>query len=90
MSPLHHAGRTIDLALGRAIFDYADEVRLRVPTSCGQVGRCHECIVEIKVGMAGLSPPSGAEAFLSGSYRLACQAQIVDPSVHVEFAPLRR
>ena len=90
MSPLHHAGRTIDLAAGRTIFDYADEVRVRVPTSCGRVGECHECIVEIKRGMEGLSRPSEPESFLSGNYRLACQAEIVDPAAAVEFAPLRR
>jgi len=90
MSPLHHAGRIIDLAAGRTIFDYADEVRVRVPTSCGRVGECHECIVEIKRGMEGLSRSSEPESFLSGNYRLACQAQITDPTADIEFAPLRR
>ena len=90
MSPLHHSGQVIELTAGRTIFDYADEVRVRVPTSCGRVGDCHECIVEIRRGMEGLSPPTKAESFLSGNYRLACQASIADPGADVEFAPLRR
>ena len=90
MSPLHHSGQVIELTAGRTIFDYADEVRVRVPTSCGRVGDCHECIVEIKRGMEGLSPTTKAESFLSGNYRLACQAAISDPGTDVEFAPLRR
>jgi len=40
--------------------------------------------------MEGLSPPSKAESFLSGNYRLACQASIADSGADVEFAPLRR
>ena len=90
MSPLHHSGRVIELTAGRTIFDYADEVRVRVPTSCGRVGDCHECIVEIRRGIEGLSLPTEAESFLSGNYRLACQASILDPGTDVEFAPLRR
>ena len=90
MSPLHHSGQVIELTAGRTIFDYADEVRVRVPTSCGRVGDCHECIVEIRRGMEGLSPPTKAESFLSGNYRLACQASIADSGADVEFAPLRR
>ncbi len=90
MSPLYHGGRTLDLIAGRTLFDYADEVRVRVPTSCARNGDCHECIVEIQRGMEALSPPSEAEDFLRGNYRLACQASIVHPDGDVEFAVLRR
>ena len=90
MAPLHHGDRALDLVAGRTVFDYADSLRVRVPTSCGRSGECHECIVEIKRGMEALSPPSGAEAFLRGSYRLACQAAVTDVDADVEFAVLRR
>ncbi len=40
--------------------------------------------------MDGLSPPTQAESFLSGNYRLACQASIVDTTVDIEFVTLRR
>ena len=90
MSPLHHDGHELDLAAGKTIFDYADDLKVRVPTSCRRNGECHECIVEIRRGAESLSPPSELEAFLGGSYRLACQAEIVDPDGDVEFAVLRR
>ena len=90
MSPLHHQGLSLDLVCGRSIFDYADSLSVRVPTSCGRTGECHECIVEIKRGMEGLSPPTDAEAFLRENYRLACQAEVVEVDTDLEFAVLRR
>ena len=90
MSPLYHSGETLDLEPGRSIFDYADTLKVRVPTSCGRTGECHECIVEIKQGMYALSPPTPAEEFLRGDFRLACQAAVVDAEAVVEFAVLRR
>ncbi len=90
MSPLNYNGRALTSAVGRSIFDYADALSVRVPTSCGRTGECHECIVEIKRGADALSPPSDAEAFLRDGYRLACQASIVDADSDVEFAVLRR
>ena len=90
MAPLYHAGRRLDSAAGETIFDYADALKVRVPTSCGRSGECHECIVEIRRGMEALSSPSEAEGFLRGEYRLACQATVADPDIDVEFAVLRR
>ena len=90
MSPLYHQGQSLDLVRGQSIFDYADSLSLRVPTSCGRTGECHECIVEIRRGMEGLSHPTDAEAFLRDNYRLACQAEVVDVDAEVEFAVLRR
>ena len=90
MSPLLHGDRRLELTAGKTVFDYADSLRVRVPTSCGRTGECHECIVEVRRGADALSAPSEAERFLRGGYRLACQATIADPSVDVEFAVLRR
>ncbi len=90
MSPLYYAGREFDLVRGRTIFDYADRLKVRVPTSCGRNGECHECIVEIRQGMEALSGLTSAERFLRDNYRLACQSTIVDPGAEVEFAVLRR
>ena len=90
MSPLHHAGRRLEMVAGQTTFDYADALKVRVPTSCGRSGDCHECIVEVKRGMDAVSPLNEAEKFLRGSYRLACQARITDPEADVEFAVLRR
>jgi uncharacterized 2Fe-2S/4Fe-4S cluster protein (DUF4445 family) len=90
LSPLIHGSRRIDLAVGKTLFDYADDLSVRVPTSCGRTGECHECIVEVRRGADALSGPSEAEGFLRGDYRLACQAEVTDPSADIEFAVLRR
>ena len=90
MSPLYHSGKALDVVPGWSIFDYADNLRVRVPTSCGRTGECHECIVEVKQGADALSPLTPSEEFLRGNYRLACQAHVVDENADVEFAVLRR
>lgn len=90
MAQVCHAGDHCDLIAGKTLFDYADELAVRVPTSCGRTGTCHECIVEVKRGNEALSPPSAAEAFLRGAYRLACQAVVESAATDIEFALLRR
>ena len=90
MSPLYYEGHELELIENQTIFDYADSLKVRVPTSCRRSGVCHECIVEIRRGMETLSPPTEAEAFLRDHYRLACQAKVMDMNAAVEFAPQRR
>lgn len=88
-----HDGQSRPATVGKTIFDYADELSVRVPTSCGRTGHCHECIVEIKRGMEALSSASDAERFLRGNYRLACQAVVQNPELQgedIEFALPRR
>lgn len=87
---MSHAGKTQQLEADKTIFDYADDLRVQVPTSCYRSGDCHECIVEIKKGMEALSPRTKDESFLKETYRLACQAKVVDLDAEIEFAPLRR
>ena len=90
MAPVRLNGREAQAHAGKSLFDYADFMRVRIPSSCGRGGSCHECIVEVKEGSDGLTPHSRDEYFLSGRYRLACQAIIIDPSQSIEFAVLRR
>ncbi len=90
MSPIIYDNSMLESATEKSIFDYADALKVRVPTSCGRSGECHECIVEIKRGMPALTPPTPSEEFLRGSYRLACQAHVTDADADVEFAVLRR
>ena len=85
-----HGGKSRPAIGGKTIFDYADELSVRVPTSCGRTGICHECVVEIKQGMDALSPRTDEESFLKDNYRLACQARVEEPTEDVEFALLRR
>ncbi len=90
MSTIKHDGEARAIEPGRTIFDLADDLKMAVPTSCKRSGTCHECIVEVTRGAEALSPPSQAEAFLRGTYRLACQAHITRDDIDIEFAPLRR
>ena len=90
MSPLHYGDETLDLVSGKSLFDYADSLDVRVPTSCGRSGECHECIVEVKQGLDALTPPEASEEFLRDNYRLACRALVQDTSADIEFAVLRR
>jgi uncharacterized 2Fe-2S/4Fe-4S cluster protein (DUF4445 family) len=75
---------------GKTLFDYADEVSVAVPQSCGRSGRCRECVVEVRQGAAALSGRTPAEEYLPETFRLACQAAIVSADQDVEFAIIRR
>ena len=90
MSPLHYGDHKLDLVSGRTVFDYADDLQVRVPTSCRRSGECHECIVQIVRGGEALTAATQAEKFLREGYRLACQAQVLDAGATIEFALLRR
>ena len=83
-------GTSYPLSTGGTLFDYADQLGTRVPTSCGRTGHCHECIVEVTSGAQALNAPTPAEDFLRGEFRLACQAKVKDADVDIEFAPLFR
>jgi len=88
--PLIHNQTSLPLEPGKSLFDYADDLAVRVPTSCGRTGECHECIVEVRRGMEALDPPTKSEKFLRENYRLACQATVVDIEADIEFNILRR
>ncbi len=91
MSPLIHHNQKIEIKAGKTLFQYAYELSMRVPSSCAQSGECHECIVEVVNGSGALSAITDNESFLNnGSYRLACQACIVNPDADIEFNVLRR
>ncbi len=90
MGTISHDGEVRALVRGKSVFDYADELAVRVATSCGRAGTCHECVVKVDAGGEALCPRTEAERFLSDPFRLACQAVVVDPAAEVRFAPLRR
>src|SRR5712692_2504956 len=90
MASISYNGSRCSLERGRTVFDYADDLAVRVPTSCGRKGTCHECIVEVKRGMEALRPRTEPEGFLRENYRLACQAVVENPDLDIEFALLQR
>ena len=72
------------------MFDDADDLALRVPTSCRRTGRCRECVVEVTSGAEHLCAATEAEAFLRPPFRLACQAALTAADATVEFEVVRR
>jgi len=90
LSPVYLNSQKLDSEKGESLFDFADSLSVRVPTSCGRTGECHECIVEIRKGSEAITPKTTSENFLRGDYRLACQALVADPSAEIEFSILRR
>ena len=90
MSPIFFEKFQIESEKNKSIFDYADFLNVRVPTSCGRTGECHECIVELIEGFEGLSEKTESEKFLKENYRLACQAIVKDPNKNIRFNGLRR
>ena len=90
MSPVFLNSKRLDSKKNDSLFDFADSLSIRVPTSCGRTGECHECIVEVRRGASALTPLTESEKFLRGNYRLACQALVADPSADIEFSVLRR
>ena len=84
------AGMEGKTAEALTLFDLADDRGLRLASSCGRYGDCHECIVTVNGGAEALAPPTEAEAFLGENYRLACQAEILDGGAEIAFEPLIR
>jgi uncharacterized 2Fe-2S/4Fe-4S cluster protein (DUF4445 family) len=83
-------GTSTPPASSRTLFDDADELALRVPTSCRRTGRCRECVVEVTAGAEHLREPTEPEEFLRPPFRLACQAVVDDPGAAVTFDVVRR
>ena len=75
---------------GSSLFDYADALGIKVPTSCRKQGKCKECLVEIVAGMECLSPKSPEEKHLKENFRLSCRCRIVADSGLVCCHTMRR
>ena len=69
MGTISHDGEVRALARGKTVFDYADELAVRVATSCGRAGTCHECVVQVEAGMEALCGRTEAERFLKDPFR---------------------
>ena len=80
MPRIFHNGQELELVANQTIFDYADELKVRVPTSCGRNGDCHECVVQILKGMESLCQRTEAENFLSENYSQECMNPMLPPS----------
>jgi uncharacterized 2Fe-2S/4Fe-4S cluster protein (DUF4445 family) len=90
MAELIHESEHRALQVGRSLFEAADELSVRVPSSCRRTGRCRECVVQVVEGGESLGARTEAEAFLPSSFRLACQAIVERDDRDVRFSILRR
>ena len=75
---LHLNHEVTDAAPGASVFDCAEQLGVKVPTSCRKQGKCKECIVEITTGGEHLSVPGPEEQHLTDGFRLSCRACVRD------------
>jgi len=76
MSSFSFNNKTIQVNSNQSLFDLAEGLSIKVPSSCKNQGKCKECLIEIKEGSEFLSPLTINEQHLSSKYRLACQTFI--------------
>jgi uncharacterized 2Fe-2S/4Fe-4S cluster protein (DUF4445 family) len=87
---LHINGQRTEVAPGSSLFEYAETLGVRVPTSCQKNGKCKECVVEVTGGMDCLSPLTEPEHHLRENFRLSCCCKIVSTSGVVHCHTMRR
>lgn len=80
----------LQVAPGTSLFEAAESVGIRVPTSCHQQGRCRECLIEVVAGMEQLTPRSPEEEHLGANFRLACRARTLPSAGEIRCHTLRR
>src|SRR5215471_12602520 len=61
---LHFNDQRCEVAPGPSLFDCAETLGVKVPTSCRKQGKCKECLVEITEGMDLLCPRVPEESHL--------------------------
>jgi len=83
-------GAVIEAEPGVSIFDCAERVGVRVPTSCQKQGKCKECMVEVSGGIEHLSPLADSERHLAGRFRLSCSTLIAADAGQVVCHTMRR
>jgi uncharacterized 2Fe-2S/4Fe-4S cluster protein (DUF4445 family) len=83
-------GQHTEVAVGTSLFDAAEALGIKVPTSCRKQGKCKECLVEVVEGMGCLSEPSAEERHLTGNFRLSCRCKMVATQGTVRCHTMRR
>src|SRR5271167_4419126 len=87
---LHFNRQQSRVVPGSSLFDYAETLGIKVPTSCRKQGKCKECLVEIVEGMDCLSPKGEEEIHLRENFRLSCRARVVKDSGAIRCHTMRR
>ena len=85
-------GKEAELAKGRTILSYLQELGIDINAPCGGEGKCGECLVEVEYAPGALTDKTEAEnEFIHNDiHRLACQAKILktDKPVYVRLKSL--
>ncbi len=87
---LHFNLRQVEVAPGPSLFDCAESLGIKVPTSCRKQGKCKECLVEVTEGMDCLTERTPEETHLRENFRLSCRCRIAKDSGVVRCHTLRR
>lgn len=87
---LHMNNRQSTVLPGTSLFECAESLGIRVPTSCIKQGKCKECMVEVVEGMEFLSERSAKESHLRDNFRLSCQATIAAANGSIRCHTMRR
>jgi uncharacterized 2Fe-2S/4Fe-4S cluster protein (DUF4445 family) len=87
---LHFNLQQADAVPGASLFDYAESLGIKVPTSCRKQGKCKECLVEVVEGMECLSERTPEESHLRENFRLSCRCKIVKDAGVVRCHTMRR
>jgi len=83
-------GHSIEAIPAASIFDHAEMLGIRVPTSCHKQGKCRECMVEVTDGGELLSERTEEELHLSGKFRLSCRAHVTATGGEIRCHTMRR
>jgi uncharacterized 2Fe-2S/4Fe-4S cluster protein (DUF4445 family) len=87
---LHFNHQQSSAVPGSSLFEYAESLGIKVPTSCRKQGKCKECLVEITAGMECLSAKGPEESHLKENFRLSCRCRIVKDTGVVRCHTMRR
>ena len=87
---LHFNQKHARVAPGPSLFDCAESLGVKVPTSCRKQGKCKECLVEITGGMEFVSAKGPEEEHLRENFRLSCRCRLVKDGGVVRCHTLRR
>jgi len=75
---------------GFSLFQIAESLNIKVPTSCIKQGKCKECIIEVVEGMEFLSDRTAQENHLKENFRLSCQTKIISNFGSIRCHTMRR
>jgi uncharacterized 2Fe-2S/4Fe-4S cluster protein (DUF4445 family) len=87
---LHINGKIASASPGQTLFDCAEALGVRVPTSCNKNGKCRECLMEISEGMELLTSRTPEENHLKDAFRLSCRCHVAADAGVVRCHTMRR